>query len=293
MRIPRGTLAGFALLTSATLALTGCTTSGKADRPAAGAPAATAAEPATDSLVKSTIQLSKGNYTYTMKGGAQSYEGVVHLPQSALLTVVDTSADGGEFAYLVVGKDRWVKLKMELDLGEDMPSPAELEQLADQSPEIAKMAKQLKTLTAMVAGKKWLVIDPKRVDEFGEGFNGFEHPDATGASYLLSTARSATRAGDTITGDLDLSTVKADQVPWDSEEVLDLKAAGKVPYAATLDGEGRLVKLVLDLPAMGEQKAHRETIEVTGYGAAALQTKPATGDTIRMTDDMYDVLNGR
>jgi hypothetical protein len=73
--------------------------------------------------------------------------------------------------------------------------------------------------------------------------------------------------------------------------VADLRVARRVPYAATLDGEGRLIKLVLDLPKMGDTKAHKETLTITDYGRAGSQTKPKAGDVLKMSDEMYDMLN--
>lgn len=288
MRIRRGPLAGLALLTTAGLVLAGCNVTGKAAGSSA-APATSAAETPKQTLVKSTIQLSKGNYRYTSTGGADTTKGDVHLPESALMHVVDKSKEGGEFRYLVVGADRWMKMKV--DFGEDMPDLDDVEAMADQSPEMAKLVKQLRSMTQMFGGRKWLSIDAERAGEFGEEFSGFEHPDATGASFILANADTAERTGDTIKGELDMSRAKEDVLPWDTDEVADLRAAGRVPYAATLDAEGRLIKLVLKLPKMGDTKAHTSTLTVTDYGRAAVQTRPKTGDVVKMSDEMYDLLN--
>jgi hypothetical protein len=264
-------------------ALTGCGLVGAAaERAAAPVPA----EDPRQALARSTDAIADGNYTFTVSDDGDTQRGTVHLPQSALLELDSPDEDPRKMVFLAVGKDRY--LKMQVDLGADMPSAAELNAMAEQGGEAGKAAKQLKELRTMFDGRHWLHVDPTKLDD-PSVFADVDEPDVSGAGYLLSKATTAVRAGATITGTLDLAAQKTDELPWDDGRVKATGAAlRKLPYTATLDAQGRLAELVLDMPAAGAYKAYRYVTKVSAYGTTKVQAKPKA---VEMSTAMYDTFN--
>ena len=63
-----------------------------------------------------------------------------------------------------------------------------------------------------------------------------------------------------------------------------------LPFTATLDDDGRLTQLVLDMPKAGDTPAGKWTLDISGYGAQAAQTKP-TGKVTEMPASGYAAVN--
>lgn len=283
MTYRRRTTTALALLTTA--ALSGCGLVGTAD----DAAAPPRVEDPKQTLLKSTDALDKGNYTFAVSGDVDSQRGTVHLPESALIRIDSPDDEPSRMDMLVVGPDRY--LKMKADLGADVPSAAELNAMLKQGGQVGRAAKQLKELKTMFDGKHWLHVDPAKIDDPAV-FAEVDNPDASGAGFLVSRAATAVRAGDTITGTLDLSAEKPDQLPLDEDRAKALGAKLKsLPYKATLDAQGRLAKLAVDLPAAGKHKASTLVAEISGYGAAKAESKPSGDQAIEMSAEMYKAFN--
>lgn len=283
MQNRRGPLAALALLAATGITLSGCGIVGAAGRSAA-APAAPDPKVA---LAQSTDQLAKGNYAFSISGGGDRQEGEVHLPESALLQMWGDSEGPEKVDFLLVGKDRYMKLKA--DLGTDMPSDKELEALIKRGGRTAKAARQVKEVKVMFDGEHWLHVDPAKLDKEGaEMFSGFTEPDVTGVSVLATKAATAVRQGNTITGTLDVSGMKADELPWDDDEIKKMGAKLKaLPFSASLDTQGRLVRFVIDIPAVDKAAAYKHVTEVSAYGATKTQPRPRSGEVVEMSDEMY------
>lgn len=267
----RGSTTIVALLATAGLLLGGCGGDDEPTTPAPAAPAATTAVAEVDpkaALADSTAELKKGNYQYLVTGDGATEKGEVHLPESVMVSRSAPKEQPTQLDLMVVGKEHY--LKMQADLGAGAPTDG--------------------PIVEMFSGKKWLHIDPAKLDE--NIFEGSAEPDLTDAAKMLASATTAERKGDAISGTLDVSKMKADDLPWEEEEVKELGDKLKsLPYSATLDPQGRLTKLSVDMPAVGKEKAYTYVAEYSGFGAAQVQSKPAAAEAIEPTAEMYKIFN--
>lgn len=286
----RGTAAGLAVLTVIALGSTGCAQSGGTQTPAAAKSSAAAADPK-QVLAASTAELQKGNYTFTGSTHEQTMKGSMHLPSKSMAAAATiTGKDAGQMDMRYVEPDSYLKMKLDLSELKDMPDPAEF----GDNPEMKKLAETMQQMKVMFSGKKWLHVDKSRFQKEGNYLPlGVDTPDITGASHLLAGVTTATRVSDTAyTGTLDATKGKALENPLDTDAVKALGDKVKsLPFEATLDAQGRLVKLVVNLPAAGAIPAHAYVTEVTGYGNATAQTKPAASEVMEMPEETYKMLD--
>jgi hypothetical protein len=255
--------------------------------------AATPADPKA-ALAASTAGLKAGNYSFTatIPGGTEA-KGMVHIPShsASLDMTIEEDETKGAIQYRIVEPNRFMKINM--DLSEATGDLAEMEEMADASPEMKKMVDGLKAMTEMFSGKYWMRVDMSKLKATDMQVN-LDDPDLIGAAPLLAGAVTAERTGSAITGTLDTSALTGNSHMF-GDEALDGIAADKakaLPYEATLDAEGRLSKLVLDVPKAGDTPAGKWTVNYTGYGAATEQKAP-TGKIKDMPKDAYDMLNGK
>jgi hypothetical protein len=80
--------------------------------------------------------------------------------------------------------------------------------------------------------------------------------------------------GRTVTGMLDPTGLDRSFTAFHNAEA---QATTPVPYTATLDDEGRLAQLVIDLPAGGDplRPAARWSLSIADYGKAAASEAPS------------------
>jgi hypothetical protein len=255
--------------------------------------AATPADPKA-ALAASTAGLKAGNYSFTATiPGGTGAEGVVHTPSHSASVDMTTVEDGAEgmIQIRIIEPSRFMKIKM--DLGESFGKIREMEEMAATHPEMQKMVEGFKAMADMLGGKYWMRVDMSKLKATDMQVN-LDDPDLVGAGPLLAGAVTAQRTGSAITGTLDASGLKGDSHIF-GDEALDGIAADKakaLPYEATLDAEGRLSKLVLDVPKAGDTPAGKWTVNYTGYGAATEQQAP-TGKVKDMPKSAYDMLNGK
>jgi hypothetical protein len=276
MRTPRGTFATVALA----LALAGCNS-------ADGTPTApaTAADPKA-ALTAATAELKKGTFTYALTGHEERTTGSVHLPSRSAEMRSETASDGAKASISIrlVEPDRYMKMTMDLSFLDEQDS-------AGGSPEMAAFAKQLREV---MSGRKWMHLDLSKMDPEKAAEISLDEPDISGASTALANAVTVTSTGaTTFAGTIDYTKVPSAQVPWGTGE--GKAAAAKlaaVPFTAALDAQGRLAKLEVDLPAIGEAPAHKRTTEITGYGTAVAVKRPAAGETVKAPDSAYEAING-
>jgi len=112
-------------------------------------------------------------------------------------------------------------------------------------------------------------------------------PDLTGATALLGGIQTATRNGPTIAGTLDPTKV---QSPITAFEPAQPQATTLVTFTATLDDQGRLARLVIDLPDTPDLKrpVGQLTLNVANYGTATPQAAPA--DFVSTLDESYQFM---
>jgi hypothetical protein len=68
--------------------------------------------------------------------------------------------------------------------------------------------------------------------------------------------------------------------------------AKTIPFTATVDGQGRLTKLSLEMPAAGDTPPHKVEVKFTDYGSATAVQKPPAGQTQDAPATAYEFLNG-
>jgi hypothetical protein len=141
-------------------------------------------------------------------------------------------------------------------------------------------------------GKLWMHIDPSKVKDPDDAGIDFDDLDTFGLTALLKSAQSVQQAGNQkYSGTLDLA--KGESMPMTDEAVakaLGAKAA-TVPFTATLDAEGRLAELLIDVPAAGATKPHQLKMTLTQYGTATVPAKPTGKAVIEAPAKVYDFLN--
>jgi hypothetical protein len=271
---------------AAGVALAGC---GADSGGSPAAPATTAAADPKQALSTSTDALLEGNYAFTSNDASTKASGIVTLPGSALVKILDTGDEPTDVSFLAVGKERYIQMKA--DLGSDMPSDKQLNTLLKQGGEAGRTAKQLKSMKLLFDGNHWMHVDLAKLED-KESFDVFASNDVTGVTPMLDQVVTATRQGDVISGTLDVTAASVETLPWEAADIKQMGAAAKaLPFTATVDGEGRLVKLVVEVPAIGKAKPYQHTTEFSDYGQAKAPTAPTGAKLVEMNADMYKVLN--
>jgi hypothetical protein len=242
-------------------------------------------------LTASTRELQKGNYTFSHANHEQTVKGAMHLPSRSMgASTTMTGEEKGNVDVRYVDPDGYVKIKVN-SLSE-FDEAGDLDELAA-DPETAKLAESIKQMKLMLSGEKWLHVDPAKIRNKDDFTLGLENPDMTGSGHLMAAVVTAQKTAEReYAGTLDATKVATLDTPFDGEI---LKAIGDkakaLPFKASLDEQGRLVKLVLDVPAGGKIPAHQQTTEITGYGTATAQQKPAAAEVMEMPEDSYDMFN--
>ncbi|MFI5932871.1 hypothetical protein [Actinoplanes sp. NPDC051494] len=249
------------------------------------------ADPKT-ALVESTSGIKAGVYrlAVTMPGDT-SAKGVMHFPShSAQVTMVATE-DGtaGTVDLLTIDKDRYTKLTT--DMGELNEQLESLKALGTGDVESKKLTDGFQAMVDMFSGKTWMKLDMTRVTSKDLNLT-VDNPDFVGVTGLLGTA-TAQRSGETITGTVDATTVKGDTelLGESAFEGLDPTQGKVIPYEATLDAEGRLAKLVLDVPKLTDTPAGKWTVEFSEYGAATQPQAPPAAEVQEAPDSAYEAFN--
>jgi hypothetical protein len=285
MRDVRNNLVGLALVAALGLVAAGCAngaTGGAATPPAA------AADPK-QALIASTAELQKGNFTFTKTEAQGTSKGSVHLPSRSSRVDIQTKAEkdtpAGSMHMLLVGEDRYVKMKFDLD-GVDLPTEDELKDMPE-------MAEFVKTMTEKFSGKTWSHIDLAKVqDDKLKSTLNLDNPDVTGSTALLSQVVSVQRGADGVyTGTIDATKVPAAQTPWTDKEMTTSAELKALPFTATLDGQGRLLTFTVDVPKIGSEPATKMATTFTGYGTATAQAKPPAAEITEATADTYKIVN--
>ena len=119
-----------------------------------------------------------------------------------------------------------------------------------------------------------------------------DETDTLGLEPLLRSAQSVQQAGERrYTGTLDLA--KGDETLMTDEAVVKALGAkaGEVPFTATLDADGWLAELLIDVPAAGATKPHQLKLTVTADGTATIPAKPTGNAVVNAPQAVYDFLD--
>jgi hypothetical protein len=111
--------------------------------------------------------------------------------------------------------------------------------------------------------------------------------DPAGSTKFLRAVATAERVDDQrIKGTMDL-TKAVGAAGIEAKDVESAGAKGKaMPFEATIDDEGRLAKLVLDLPAMTGEPAQKFSVTYSDFGAPVEVSKP-TGKIAEAPEWLY------
>lgn len=216
-------------------------------------------------LDDSVTALLDGNYTFKHATTYQVVDGAVVADASSMRVRLDSRVTGQQFTsdFVIVSGERFVLL------------------------DFSKVENMTSALPGVMTGKKWVPLTDPAVTELG----GIPFPapgdDVIGATAAVRAVTDARETGEnTYAGTLDLTQVGPGvlRVGPTAELLTQLGAvASAVPFTATLDGEGRLLTFVYDVPAAGSVPANHVELSLSGYGAA---TPPARPDPATVAD--YD-----
>ena len=269
MHYSRGRVVAVAVATVMLLGAAAC-----GDIANSGSPAtATSSRPADpkDVLVASTTAYEKGNYTADLTLPNGTGHAIIDSAKQQLYFKMAPSVPDMTFEIemLIVEPDAFAKVNLG-DLGPMAGLPG----------------------SELLTGKKWMHIDRTKVKE-AEGLPLKADADALGLKRLLAGAQTVQKTGDgKYAGTLDAIAAGDTMVSLHEDVVKALGDKAKaVPFSATLDSEGRLTQLVLDVPAAGDNPAHQITVTLSTYGTATVPTKPATGEFVEAPDTVYDTLS--
>lgn len=207
-------------------------------------------------------------FRYTVKGGVQPFSGVVDGPHQATTAVFNQKDPDLGFTmsmtFLVVGEQSWAKISFG-----DAPAGSGLPKLP----------------------KQWMRLDKtKLADDLAKDltFTGKSDPGYV-SNLLLAAADLKETGANAYAGTTDLTrSTEAEIVESATLTALGEKAK-TVPLALTLDGEGRIAKAVVEIPAAGKAKAATYEVLYDQYGAATPLNAPADG--VAAPPVVYQMLN--
>jgi hypothetical protein len=268
MRTRRLAITGLAVLTTAALAVSGCDTgTGATPSPSGSAPAvsgttagARAADPAAAAaLAAATAKLGTTSFKITMTSGtALSLTGLMDAPNGNGTGSLVLTGDGASITVdtLLVGQDLYVRVP------------------------------------GVTTAGKWTHIDVARLPEGANiGLRPGQIDPANTARLLTSTTDLQQVDPRSFRGTLDLTEAVGvtgiDKVTVDGWGT----AAHNVPFTAGLDDQGRLMELMIDLPAVTGKQAQPLEVLYSDYGTAVTAEKPAAGQVIEAPNELYTTLS--
>ncbi|MDG4823268.1 hypothetical protein O7635_15535 [Asanoa sp. WMMD1127] len=241
------------------LGLAGCGESSgdtAASAPTAAATTTAPADPA-QRLKASTTEIEAGNYRFTFKSDLVTGTGYVHKPsQGSTLDLAYKGPDGNV--------------------------SAQLRKAAD-----ATLARIVVDDKPVAGDGKWLKLDPAKTAE-SELLAYIGDADTPGAAEILATATDVVETRGDLTGMVDLA--KPQGVPALDENTLAAIANSvhRVPFVATVDDQGRLTKLVLDLVAPSAGRLYPIELNYSDYGQVTPEAAPAAGEIVPAPASFYD-----
>ena len=256
----RRAVTALAVLVSMTLATTACQTAPGAT--ATATPTKTATETLNDAAGKAAGQSFKYSLTYGKLLTGDGVQDATGTAATRNVTYTDP-ASGLVIKGTILLKDGALYVK--LDLGP----------LTTAIPGLAGMA------------GKWIIVDQKRIGSSGIAGALIPGGDSSLPATFIRGVVTAEKVSDTeIKGTIDLGQAAPKIVP--ASEIAKLGAdAKKVPFTATLDGQGRISKIVINLPKLGEAPAGDLTTTFTDYGAPVTVDAPLATDTIQAPETVY------
>lgn len=275
---------------------------------ACGAPSKPAAPAAAEKpfdakavLAASTSGIQAGDYTFRFtRPGNDVASGTVHRPSRSIGMKMTMKLDEETSAALdlrVIGPKRYQRMKIDAaTLATLRKQKKMLTELGrPNNPKVKEALAKVNSGLDTFGGDHWNLVDKSKIKDSSlmEYDVDVDRPDVTGAGALVGVA--ATAAGDktSIKGTLDATRMTGAEELINKETFKDvpLTTAEAVPFVATLDADGRMTKLAMELPAAEDHPAGTWTVEFTGYGAAPAQQAPSAREVKEATPEMYDMFN--
>ncbi|GGM58408.1 hypothetical protein ACFFX1_51375 [Dactylosporangium sucinum] len=231
----------------ALLALAGCSFGADPDRPKAS-PAASASP---TGLAAGLSAFGMGSYRFSVTANEGKYQGAIDPVADLLDASVAVTSDGASLKIdtVSVGGVAYTRLT-------GLPMPG-------------------------FDGNTWYKVDRARMTRPGAlGISAIEDP--TGVQALVAATHDVRRDGDRYSGTVDMTRVAA-WGPVNIARVLQLGEAAKaVPFEATLDGQGRLVTMKVNIPDNTVQATYSD------FGARVSVTAPTGAEPL--PDHLYGML---
>jgi hypothetical protein len=139
-------------------------------------------------------------------------------------------------------------------------------------------------------GDRWLLINTAKLNANGLSASLIPNADSsTIDAYIKGVVTAETVSATEIKGTVDIS--KSAPVALPASELNKLTSEQKVvPFTATLDDQGRVIKTVINMPAVAGYPAAPLTTTYTDYGAAITIGAPAESDVVAAPDTLYLIL---
>ena len=139
-------------------------------------------------------------------------------------------------------------------------------------------------------GDRWLLIDTTKLNPNGLSASLVPTADSsTIDAYIKGVVTAETVSPTEIKGTVDIS--KSAPVALPASELNKLTADQKVvPFTATLDDQGRVIKTVISMPAVAGYPAAPLTTSYTDYGAAVTIQAPGATEIVAAPDTLYLIL---
>ncbi|HEX6873782.1 MAG TPA: hypothetical protein VF163_21995 [Micromonosporaceae bacterium] len=256
------------------LALTGLAvlatlTFGAACTTAPGTPAPATTKSATEVLSDAAAKTKGESFTYKLTYGALltgdgKQDGAGQNAESNLTISEPTSGMTIKASVRSVGGDLFIKLDLG-PVGASLPGFGELKD-------------------------KWMHVDKSKLGSGGLAGSLTPGGDNMTAESYVKGVVTAEKVSDTeIKGTLDLT--KSAPAGLDSSDVAALgEDAKKVPFVMTLDSEGRVTKVVISMPKVGEYPASELTTTYADYGTTVTVEKPSAAETAEAPALVYQFL---
>jgi hypothetical protein len=139
-------------------------------------------------------------------------------------------------------------------------------------------------------GQRWIVVDPAKLNANGLSASLIPNADSsTMDSYVKGVVSAETVSSTEIKGTVDLT--KSAPIALPASEVAKLTQEQRiVPFTATLDSEGRIIKTVVNLPPIAGYPAAPVTTSYTDYGSNITIAAPPATESVDAPDTIYLLL---
>ncbi len=139
-------------------------------------------------------------------------------------------------------------------------------------------------------GDRWLLVDLTKLNSTGLSASLIPNADSSTIDAYVKGVVSAENVSATeISGTVDIT--KSAPVALPTSELNKLTNEQKiVPFTATLDDQGRIIKTVISMPPVAGYPAAPLTTMYTDYGAAITIEAPAPDQVVTAPDTVYLIL---